>query len=453
MLHVPASAQVEEAKECRLELGHFHHHPVETSTRDMAARPIALLLSALAAVPCAAEVAAAKEKDKQVYIVVLLPAGVMLVGSIAVFCVRVPAKLQAAFQNLSAGILISAVAGELYPLIVEPANDASPWKHYVALVAGFVIALLAMFGLGYLTGGAEDEEHEEQEEGEKQPNVKQVVDEEWGGKVSEIFSEKVDELMEEVDKLVVAVPIGSRDEIDKLVHTMMFVVDRAKRTLALPEPFDQASLKRMQFHADELRQNGESLKIATTTVGARKAIGIFEKTLAHIHGHTERMRFRRWSPAAQKDKVVEKISWPLVFAVFVDAAVDGLLVGLAFTASVGTGWCMSIATCIEMGFLGLSFCASVRNMTTSKLKQVVFVLGPSLVLAVFGILGDIIGTAMQSNPAVFVGFISFAIVALMFLVTQELLVESRETAGESISVNSCLFVGMLLGILLGAVLS
>mmetsp|Transcript_16139 Transcript_16139/g.42645 ORF Transcript_16139/g.42645 Transcript_16139/m.42645 type:complete len:93 (+) Transcript_16139:1-279(+) len=91
-------------------------------------------------------------------------------------------------------------------------------------------------------------------------------------------------------------------------------------------------------------------------------------------------------------------------------------------------------------------------MTTSKLKQVVFVLGPSLVLALAGILGDIIGTAMKSNPELFVGFISFAIVALIFLVTQELLVEARETAGDSISVNICLFVGMLVGIAVGAVL-
>eukprot|EP00444_Apocalathium_aciculiferum_P003638 CAMPEP_0183415458 /NCGR_PEP_ID=MMETSP0370-20130417/23115_1 /TAXON_ID=268820 /ORGANISM="Peridinium aciculiferum, Strain PAER-2" /LENGTH=79 /DNA_ID=CAMNT_0025598885 /DNA_START=30 /DNA_END=266 /DNA_ORIENTATION=- len=79
---------------------------------------------------------------------------------------------------------------------------------------------------------------------------------------------------------------------------MMFIVDRAKRTLSLPEPLDEASLKRMEFHVGELRQNGENLKVATTDAGARKSIGIFEKTLCHIHGHTERTRFRRWSPAA-----------------------------------------------------------------------------------------------------------------------------------------------------------
>lgn len=144
----------------------------------------------------------------------------------------------------------------------------------------------------------------------------------------------------------------------------------------------------------------------------------------------------------------EKISWPLVCAVCTDAAVDGFLIGLAFTASRSSGLCMSIATSLEMGFLGLSFSASVQNMTRSIPKHVSLVVMPPVLLTLVGVGGHAIGKLLQANPALFIGFISFAIVALLFLVTQELLAEARKLAGDSKRVNVMFFVGLLVGIFL-----
>merc|ERR1719296_609275 len=55
-------------------------------------------------------------------------------------------------QNFSAGLLISAVAGELFPLMSQ--QDSSG----LGLVAGFVLGLVAMFGLGHLMEGDDEEE-------------------------------------------------------------------------------------------------------------------------------------------------------------------------------------------------------------------------------------------------------------------------------------------------------
>jgi len=252
-------------------------------------------------------------------------------------------------------------------------------------------------------------------------------------------------------------PTGSRENIDELVHELMYKVDRAKRQLALPEPLEEANLKRMKFHVEELKQNADNLGVQSTMVGAKKAIKLFEGTLNHIHKHNERRSqvFRRWHPKSKPrkgDELPERIPWALTFAVTTDAAVDGLLVGLAYTASPGAGWCMSIATCIEMCFLGLSFSASLQHATRYCFKHATLSIVPPLTLALFGCFGHFLGSMLEQNPGFFIGFIAFSIVALLFLVTQELLMEARDMGGDSLFVNILFFIGLLSGILLEKVL-
>merc|ERR1712137_997209 len=147
------------------------------------------------------------------------------------------------------------------------------------------------------------------------------------------------------------------------------------------------------------------------------------------------------------EPVSDKISWPLVGGVTTDAAVDGLLIGLAFSASPGAGWSMSIATCIEMGFLGLTFSATLQSETHSRVKIVGISIVPPTVLLLSGVAGHALGILLESTPDLFIGFIAFSIVALLFLVTQELLAEAHKLEGDKF-VNVMFFVGLLGGILL-----
>jgi len=265
------------------------------------------------------------------------------------------------------------------------------------------------------------------------------------------FKEALKALQGQLHRLESSIPGGSREEMDEIVHTLMYQCDRAKRQLNQPEPLDEHNLARIRFHTAELRTNLESLSAQPNLAGARKAIEAFDNTLQHLHQHAHRGAFRRWKPAPMpnKEKVLsEQLPTTLAFGVTVDAAVDGLLVGLAFTASKSAGWCMSIATCIEMCFLGLSFSASVQNSTRSVFKHVAIVVIPPVVLALTGVLGHGLGTFLEESPGLFIGFIAFAIVALLFLVTQELLTEAHEVGGDDITVNVMLFIGLLAGILL-----
>lgn len=327
------------------------------------------------------------------------------------------------------------------------------------LCGGFAVGLLFMFGLEHLTESAEEDGDggdPVDKEGSTTSNpasnlttpMLQVEDdiEAMAG-----FKKEVQVLQGQVRRLESSITGGSREEIDEIVHTLMYQCDRAKRQLNQPEPLDERNLARMRFHTAELRSNLEALDSQMTLATARKAIEVFDHTLNHLHQHAHRVAFRRWKPAPKPDKekvLSEQLPTALAFGVTVDAAVDGLLVGLAFTAAKSAGWCMSIATCIEMCFLGLSFSASVQNATRSVLKHVILVVLPPVVLALSGVLGHSLGSMLERSPGLFIGFIAFAIVALLFLVTHELLTEAHEVGGEDITVNIMLFIGLLAGILL-----
>jgi ZIP family zinc transporter len=52
----------------------------------------------------------------------------------------------------------------------------------------------------------------------------------------------------------------------------------------------------------------------------------------------------------------------MVAAVYVDALVDGLLIGIAYFINSRAGLIMTLATAVEAGFLGLSFSASLSHV-------------------------------------------------------------------------------------------
>jgi len=255
-----------------------------------------------------------------------------------------------------------------------------------------------------------------------------------------------------LDDLQAKLPSGNRDTLDELVHALKVPVHAAKRHLAnSPKTIDDHNILRMRYHSEELAQNIQDLKSSTNVPGAKQALRVIQGTLKHLHKHAERVKFKTYQPAPmpKADHVLkEEIPWSLFATVAVDAAVDGLLIGLAFSASPGAGWSMSIATSIEMAFLGLSFSASVQNATRSKVKHASIVALPPLVLVISGVLAHFIGSILRETPLMFTGLISFAVVALLFLVTQELLAEAREVAGDSKFLNSMFFVGVYAGILL-----
>lgn len=401
--------------------------------------------------------------EMMAWLVSLIPAFCMALGSMAVLFFRVSDTLQCAMQNFSAGLLLTAIANELFPLLNtgSPSSSEKPsvMGSYLGLIGGFVVGLVFMFGLERLMDSAEDDDEDDDED--EKTKTEKLFNNTYGAlddhdtlttfnEDSKLIAEQANALLALVDQR------DHRDKIDEALHSLGFRADAAARHLKNVAPLDESAMSRLAFHSRQLTAQGADMQQQQTKAGAARALSAFSDTLKHIHEHVERTKFQRWKPQPPpEDNVVlsEIIPWATVSAVVIDAGVDGLLIGLAYAAAPAAGISMCIATCIEMAFLGLSLSATIQNATRSTCKHMAIVLLPPVVLFGFGLGGFFLGGVLSANPAVFIGFIAFSIVALLFLITQELLIEAREVAGENTVLNAIFFIGILAGIVLDRLLA
>ncbi len=109
----------------------------------------------------------------------------------------------------------------------------------------------------------------------------------------------------------------------------------------------------------------------------------------------------------------------------VDLLIDGFLMGVAFSVAESSGILLTIAIGFEVLFLGFTFSVSLANKGLQK-KSIVLVLTAMSILLFFGgVLGFWVLKALA--PQWQVCAMAFGAVALLYLVTEELLTEAHET--------------------------
>lgn len=124
----------------------------------------------------------------------------------------------------------------------------------------------------------------------------------------------------------------------------------------------------------------------------------------------------------------------------VDLFVDGLVLGLGFAANIKVGLLLTIALTLEILFLTLSLTlelvkeGSSRPTAFSTASFVVLLVPVGLFAA------DRVALLPQSTVT---GFFAFSLIALLYLVTEELLAEAHETPDRP-WVTALFFVGFLL---------
>ncbi|WP_188517004.1 ZIP family metal transporter [Alsobacter metallidurans] len=112
----------------------------------------------------------------------------------------------------------------------------------------------------------------------------------------------------------------------------------------------------------------------------------------------------------------------LLVAVGVDVFIDGLVLGLGFVAGQREGLLLTIALTLEILFLGLAVTTELAETSRSKLAVVGTTVGLSLLLPV----GAAVAIPISGMPQpVITAFFAFGLVALLYLVTEELLVEAH----------------------------
>lgn len=133
----------------------------------------------------------------------------------------------------------------------------------------------------------------------------------------------------------------------------------------------------------------------------------------------------------------------------IDVFVDGIVLGIAFAAGAKAGLLLTIALTLEVMFLGLALVTELSELRWSSAKILSII--ALLMLLLPG--GALVAIPLTTLPAVYVtGFLSFGLVALLYLVTEELLVEAHETA-DTPWITAMFFAGFLLLLLLEEVVA
>jgi ZIP family zinc transporter len=137
----------------------------------------------------------------------------------------------------------------------------------------------------------------------------------------------------------------------------------------------------------------------------------------------------------------ERIRGPLalIAAVGVDLVIDGLVLGLAFVAGAQAGILITVALTLEVLFLGVTVTEELGGTIASKARIVALTFGLGLLLP----LGTLLALPVAGfSPGVITGFLSFGLIALLYLVTEELLVEAHEKPDTPL-ISAMFFIGFL----------
>ena len=151
-------------------------------------------------------------------------------------------------------------------------------------------------------------------------------------------------------------------------------------------------------------------------------------------------------PARVADAATGVAPRGMLVAVGIDIALDGVLLGVAFAAGAKEGLLLTLALSVEVLSLGLAIAASLLDRGASRTRSILTVTGLAALLIPGAIAGD---TVLHNAPdGIMTAVLAFGCAALLFLVTEELLVEAHEVP-ETAGTTTMFFAGFLLFLVLG----
>jgi ZIP family zinc transporter len=138
----------------------------------------------------------------------------------------------------------------------------------------------------------------------------------------------------------------------------------------------------------------------------------------------------------------------LLVAIGIDIFIDGLLLGIGFSAGGTEGMLLAVALSIELLSLGMATATELGENKMTKPKSLSIIAMLALLFFVSAVLGGTLLHNLSDSSMEIV--LSFGLSALLFLVTEELLIEAHEEE-ESVWHTGVFFGGFLLFLILGMV--
>lgn len=139
--------------------------------------------------------------------------------------------------------------------------------------------------------------------------------------------------------------------------------------------------------------------------------------------------------------------FPTAFMVVIgiDLLIDGVLMGIGFVTSQETGVLLAIALSVELLALGMATTTTLSSSLVSRKTILLSILGLSAIVLTSTLLSAVL--LSDISAAYLEVVLSFGLAALLFLVTEELLVEAHETKQNPL-LTAAFFAGFLLFMLL-----
>lgn len=134
------------------------------------------------------------------------------------------------------------------------------------------------------------------------------------------------------------------------------------------------------------------------------------------------------------------VSRGFVIAVALDIAIDGLLLGIGFAAGTETGILIAIALTLEVLSLGLALAGELSQGGQGPGRIIALMMGLALILIAGAVAGKLLLGGLSGSP--YAAMLGFGSAALLYLVTEELLVEAHEVP-ETPAATAMFFVGFL----------
>ncbi|WP_138994287.1 ZIP family metal transporter [Larkinella sp. C7] len=154
------------------------------------------------------------------------------------------------------------------------------------------------------------------------------------------------------------------------------------------------------------------------------------------------------STTVPRGQSVPSFSVAFLLTIGVDIFIDGLLLGIGFAAGAKEGILLALALGVEVLSLGLATATSLSEANMSRQRIIGLLLGLSALFFASTVGG---ATLLHNLPETGLDIVlSFGLAALLFLVTEELLVEAHE-GPEKPWLTATFFAGFLLFLILGMV--
>ncbi len=135
----------------------------------------------------------------------------------------------------------------------------------------------------------------------------------------------------------------------------------------------------------------------------------------------------------------------LIAIIAVDLLVDGVIMGIGFISGTDTGALLAIAISVELAALGMATATSLGSRSIPTKTTVLCLAGLALLIFSSALLS---AWLLGGIPDAYLEIVlSFGLAALLFLVTEELLVEAHE-GSQSPVMTAAFFAGFLLFMLL-----